>query len=72
VLPYDQVWHRPNLLVLRLGVVPQCDRCPRLVVDYILLGVNEDMLLLAPKEAMQSGRMLQRVMSTTVRADPRY
>jgi hypothetical protein len=72
VLPYDQVRHRPNLLVSPLGVVPPCDRRPRLIVDYIFSGVNEDKLLLAPKEAMQSGRVLQRVMSTTVHADPRY
>jgi hypothetical protein len=70
VLSYDQVRHRPNLLVSPLGVVPPCDRRPQLIVDYIFSGVNEDMLLLAPKEAMQSGRVLQRVMSTTMHADP--
>ena len=55
-----------------LGVVPQRDRRPRLIVDYTYSGVNEDTLQWAPREAMQFGRALQRVVTTLVHADARY
>ena len=34
VLPYSMVRHWPGLRVSPLGAVPQCDRRPRLIVDY--------------------------------------
>ena len=72
VLPYDAVRQWEGLRILPLGVVPQQDRRPRLIVDYSFSGVNDDTVQLAPKESMQFGRALQRVMSTIVRADQRY
>jgi hypothetical protein len=52
--------------------VPQRDRRPRLIVDYTFSGLNQDTLQLAPREAMQFGRALQRVFTTLVHADARY
>ena len=72
VLPYHAVASMPNLRVSPLGVVPQRDRRPRLIVDYSFSGVNADTLPLAPPEAMQFGRALQRVFTSIVRANPRY
>lgn len=72
VLPYDVVAEWPNLRVSPLGVVPQRDRCPRLIVDYTFSGLNKDTLQWAPREAMQFGRALQRVFTTLVHADARY
>ena len=37
-----------------LGVVPQRDRRPRLIVDYTFSGVSGDTLRLAPRKAMQA------------------
>ena len=72
VLPYDVVADWPDLRISPLGVVPQRDRRPRLIVDYTFSGVNDDTLQWAPREAMQFGRALQRVFATLVHADPRY
>ncbi|KAI2489281.1 hypothetical protein MHU86_25315 [Fragilaria crotonensis] len=69
VLPYDAVAAWPGLRISPLGVVPQRDRRPRLIVDYSYSGINSETLPLAPKEAMQFGRALQRVMTTIVHAD---
>jgi hypothetical protein len=40
-------------------------------VDYSFSGVNLDTVAFAPKESMQFGRALQRVMSSIVLSDPR-
>lgn len=39
---------------------------------YIFSGVNNDTLPLAPRESMQFGRALQRILAKIVYADPRY
>jgi len=72
VIPYSVVKDWPNLRISPLGVVPQRDRRPRLIVDYTFSRVNQTTLQLAPREAMQFGRALQRVLSKIVHADPRY
>ena len=72
VLPLSAVEHWPSLRLSPLGVVPQRERRPRLIVDYIFSGVNGDTVRMAPKEAMQFGRALQRVLTQVVHADPRY
>jgi hypothetical protein len=72
VLPYDVVSDWPNLRISPLGVVPQRDRRPRLIVDYTFSGVNAETVQLAPNEAMQFGRALQRVLSIIVHANRRY
>ena len=40
VLPYDVAVTLPGLRISPLGVVPQRDRRPRLIVDYTFSGVN--------------------------------
>ena len=72
VLPADLLASEPALRLSPLGVVPQRDRRPRTICDYTFYGVNEDTLGLAPQEAMQFGRALQRIIQTIVQANPRY
>ena len=72
VMPYSAVRHWKKLRISPLGVVPQRDRRPRLIVDYSFSAVNSDTVNLAPADAMQFGRALQRVLSKIVHADPRY
>lgn len=72
VLPYHLVRHFTKLRVSPMGVVPQHERRPRPIVDYTFSGVNQDTICLAPAEAMQFGRTLERLINQVVRADPRY
>ena len=74
VLPYRvAVDLLPGLRVSPLGVVPQRERRPRLIVDYTFSGINAETLPWAPREAMQFGRAsLQRVFTTLVHAHPKY
>ena len=72
VLPYHTLRHLPNLRVSPMGVVPQHERRPRPIVDYSFSGVNTDTVLLAPPEAMQFGRTLERLIHQVVRSDPRF
>jgi hypothetical protein len=72
VLPYASVRTWDNLRLSPLGVVPQRERRPRLIVDYTWSGLNDDTLRLAPAEAMQFGRTLQRTLTHIVHADPRF
>ena len=72
VVPYEEAATLEGLRISPLGVVPQRDRRPRLIVDYSFSGVNDDTLQWAPREAMQFGRALQRVFTTLVHAHPRY
>ena len=72
VLPYEVAASLPGLRVSPLGVVPQRDRRPRLIVDYTFSAVNAETARWAPREAMQFGRALQRVFTTIVHAHPRY
>jgi hypothetical protein len=72
VLPLADAITIPHLRLSPLGVVPQRNRRPRLIVDYTYSGVNPDTFKMAPPEAMQFGRALQRVMHTIVNADPRF
>lgn len=58
VLPLSTALTLPNVRVSPLGVVPQRDRRPRLIVDYSYSGVNHETVRLAPPEAMQFGRTL--------------
>jgi hypothetical protein len=55
VLPYKLMNDFKKLHLSPLGVVPQWNRCPRLIVDYTYYDVNQEMVILSPKEAMQFG-----------------
>lgn len=72
VLPYDLVRHIPQLRISPLGIVPQAERRPRTIVDLSFFGVNQDTVPLAPSEAMQFGRALQRLLQKLVNSDPRH
>ena len=72
ILPYRLVEHVANLRLSPLGVIPQRERRPRLIVDLSFYGVNQETLPIAPKEAMQFGRTLQRVLQRILDADPRF
>ena len=72
VLPYAQLRHLPNLRISPMGVVPQNERRPRPIVDYSFSGVNRDTILLAPREAMQFGRALERLITQVVHSNPRF
>jgi len=72
VLPYDLVKDRPGFRLSPLGVIPQRDRRPRLIVDLSFWGVNDATARLAPSEAMQFGRTLERLLYRIRHADPQY
>jgi hypothetical protein len=81
VLPYDIVRelsllpgfrHLRSIRVSPLGCVPQRGRRPRLIVDLSFYGVNADTVQLAPHEAMQFGRALERLLFRIRHANPGY
>jgi hypothetical protein len=76
VLPYDRVKEIEGLVkrlrISPLGVVPQHDRRPHIIVDYSFWGLNDETLKLSHQEAMQFGRALERIIAKVVLADPRY
>lgn len=69
ILPYRLVRHLENLRLSPLGVVPQRDRRPRLIVDLSYFGVNQESVPIAPSEAMQFGRALQRLLQRILMAN---
>ena len=72
ILPYSNVLHLPHLRLSPLGVVPQRDRRPRIIVDYTFWGINDDTVPLAPSESMQFGRALERILHKIRRANRRF
>ena len=72
ILPYSHILHLPYLRLSPLGVVPQRDRRPRIIVDYTFWGINDDTVPLAPSEAMQFGRAFERVLRKIRQANRRY
>jgi hypothetical protein len=72
VAPYLAVCNLPGLRISPLGVVPQRDRRPRLIVDYTYSKVNMETIPLAPREAMQFGRVVNRVVQTIAQSNPQY
>jgi len=72
VLPYDAIKHLPNLRISPMGCVPQHDRRPRTIVDYTFFGLNDDTVPIAPRDAMQFGNALPRLLRHVVLADPAH
>ena len=62
VLPYKAVRDMPGLRLSPPGVIPQRDRRPQWIVDYSWWKVNQETLPLTPKEAMQFGHALDRLL----------
>ena len=72
LLPYSNVLNLSHLRLSPLGIVPQRDRRPRIIVDYTFWGINEDTVPLAPAEAMQFGRAFERILHRIRRANRRF
>jgi hypothetical protein len=70
VLPFESVRHMPHLKLAPAGVVPQCDRRPRPIMDYSFSAIDQHSLPLAPTHAMQFGHALQRFLQCLVYANP--
>ena len=71
VLPSSAVAQLPHLRIAPFGVVPQHNRRPRIICDFSFYDQNADTLPLAPLEAMQFGRALERFLRQLLLADPR-
>ena len=56
LLPYEAVKALPGLRLSLLGVVPQRERRPRVIVDYSFYDLNLEMVKLSPSESMQFGK----------------
>ncbi|CAJ1940912.1 unnamed protein product [Cylindrotheca closterium] len=64
------VRHLQNLRLSPLGVVPQRDRRPRLIVDLSFFGINQESVPIAPSDSMQFGRALHRILQRILQANP--
>ena len=72
ILPASVALELEGLRVSPPGVVPQRDRRPRWICDYTFSGVNPETSNVVPKEAMQFGHALDRILREILLADPRY
>jgi hypothetical protein len=76
ILPYRLLKKHKKLLrslrISPMGVVPQRDRRPRIIVDYSEYGINAETVKMAPREAMQFGKALERILQAIVDADPTF
>ena len=72
LLPWEDVKDLPGLRLSPIGVVPQRDRRPRIIVDYSFFGINEDTIKLAPRRSMQFGKANERLWKEIVEANPAF
>ena len=72
VLALQNLGHLLGLRVSPMGVVPQRNRRPRIIVDLTFYDINADTINLAPKESMQFGRTLERILYQIRHSNPRY
>ena len=72
VLPCDQVKHLPGLRLSPMGVVPQCDRRPRVVIDHSWFKVNAATEPFPMPEVMQFGGTLPRILHRLRHANPKF
>lgn len=72
VLPFRLVKNLRHLRLSPLGVVPQRDRRPRLIVDLSFYGVNDETVKLAPPGSMQFGRALDRILHKIRHSNPKF
>jgi hypothetical protein len=70
LLPASLVKNLKNLRISPIGVVPQRDHRSRTIIDYSFYNVNEDTAPIAPRESMQSGRELHRILRSILEANP--
>ena len=62
ILPYSAAKDLPGLRLSTPDVIPQQGRRPHWIVDYSWWDVNSEMPPLAPKESMQFGHALERIL----------
>jgi hypothetical protein len=62
ILPFDMVQQLPSLCLSPMGVVPQRDRRPRVIIDYTFSDVNLHTIDNVPKESMQFGQTFFRLL----------
>lgn len=72
VLPYQTVRHLPNLRLSPAQIKEERERKPRFIADHTFYQVNDHTLALAPKEAMQFGGALYRLLTAARHANPRF
>jgi hypothetical protein len=56
------VAHYAHLKLAPSGVVPQRERRPRPIIDYIFTNVNQASIPVAPIHSMQIGHTLQQIL----------
>ena len=69
VLPASLVKDVPGIRLSLLGLVPQYNRRNRMMSDYSLFGVNDNIVPLAPPEAMRFSQTLKRLLQRIYRAN---
>jgi hypothetical protein len=72
IVPYRLIKTMDNLRLSPLGIIPQRDCRPQLIVDYSFGGVNDETVSLSPNEAMQFGRAVERLPFRIRNANPQY
>jgi hypothetical protein len=72
VLSYGAVHGHPHLKIAPCGVIPQCERRPRPIMDYTFNGVNQTSLNIAPTHAMQFGMALQCILQRLAYCNPHH
>jgi hypothetical protein len=72
LLPYDKVRELPGLQLAPIGVVPQRDRRPRVIVDYSYWGLNDATLKLSDPLSMQFGKAQERMLQARMKANPKF
>jgi hypothetical protein len=72
VLPARLVRRMRKLRISPIGVVPQRDRRPRTIVDYLFFDVNEEIAPWVPAESMQFGRAFHLLLRMVLEAHPRF
>jgi hypothetical protein len=72
LLPFDDVKNLPGLQLSPLGVIPQRERRPQIIIDYSYYGLNDQTVKLCPTESMQFGKANERLWSNILRADPKF
>jgi hypothetical protein len=55
-----------------MGVIPQRAQRPWIIADYSFFDLNDRTIKLAPTEAMQFGKVLERCLQTIVDANPKH
>jgi hypothetical protein len=71
LLPYSEVKDLLDLRLSPLGVIPQWERRPRVIINNSFYNVNADTLKLGPEAAMQFGKAIERLLNASVQAHPK-